>query len=261
MIQSVQRATDILSLFSPSQPTLGVTQMAALLGLNKATTWGLVTTLEHQRFLQQDSETQKYSLGPKLFELGMVYLGALDVNTKSSRLLHALSSRTGLNSRLGIWDRGTVLVSLLALPKAEDSFSHQIGPRVPAYCSGLGKALLAYLPPEELEDYLQHTELVRHGRNTIVAVETLRADLAETKLRGYAVSQEEMIPGLVAFGAPIFDRRQAVAGAISLSGPPSVLLGKNRESLAEELLRTAAEISQEMGYYIDLGGPQKLARR
>jgi DNA-binding IclR family transcriptional regulator len=248
-IQSVKRATDIISLFSSSQTSLGVTQIAALLGLNKATAWGLVATLEKQGFLKQDPDTQKYSVGSKLFELGMVYVGSLEINAKASRQVHGLASRTGLNARVGIWDGGSVLITLLALPKAEDSLSHQVGPRIPAYCSGVGKALLAYLEQDKLESYLQTTELVRHTRTTIVTPEELLKDLAKTRERGYCISREEMIPGLVALGAPIFGRTRGLVGAASISGSPAVLTGKHLEKVADELLRTAAEISKEMGYY------------
>ena len=249
IIQSVKRATDIISLFSSSQTSLGVTQIAASLGLNKATVWGLVTTLEQQGFLQQNPDTLKYGVGPKLFELGMVYVGSLEINAKASRLVHGLASRTGLNARIGIWDGGGVLITLMALPKTEDSLSHQIGPRVPAYCSGIGKALLAYLEPGELQSYLQETELVRHTRTTIVVLEKLLMDLEETRQRGYSISSEEMIPGLAALGAPIFGKTKQLVGAISISYSPASFSKKNLDKLADDLLGTAAEISQKMGYY------------
>ena len=249
IVQSVKRATDIISLFSSSQPALGITQIATALGLNKATTWGLVTTLEQQGFLQQNQETQKYSVGSKLFELGMVYAGNLEINAKASRQVHALANRTGLNARIGIWDRGAVLITLLALPKAEDSLSQQIGPRVPAYCSAIGKALLAFLEQDEQQEYLRDTELVRHTRTTIVTAEELLDELKKTRERGYSLSLEEMIPGLVALGAPVFGRDKRVVGSISISDPPASLTDEQRDRLGDELLRTAAEISQQMGYY------------
>jgi DNA-binding IclR family transcriptional regulator len=259
IIQSVKRSTDIISLFSSAQPALGITQIAALLNLNKTTVWGLVTTLEQQGFLQQDPATQKYGVGPKLFELGMVYAGSLEINAKASRLVQGLASRTRLNARVGIWDNGSVLITLLALPKAEDSLSHQIGPRVPAYCSGVGKALLAFRTDDEISIYLRDTELVRHTQATIVDSEKLLEDLEKTRERGYAISCEEMIPGLAALGAPIFDRTRRLAGSLSLSSSPAAVSGKLVEPLAEELLRTAAAISQELGYYKDLsaGGEKR----
>jgi len=247
-IQSVQRATDIISLFCKSPGCLGITEIAAALNLNKGTVWGLVTTLERQQFLKQDAATRKYGVGPKLFELGMVYIGGLEINAKGARLTQALSDRTRLDARIGIWDSGSVLITYLAVPRSEDYISHQIGPRVPAYCSGIGKALLANLDPAHLEEYLRTTELARHTRTTIVSQERLRADLDLTRERGYSLSREEMIPGLAALGAPIFGRGRELVGAISVAESPSVLLGRRLERFGYELTCTAADISREMGY-------------
>ena len=254
LIQSVDRAADIISLFSSSRTFLGITEIASALKLNKGTVWGLVTTLEKRGFLQQDQSTRKYTIGPKLYELGMVYVACLEINSKASRLAHRLASRTGLNARIGIWEEGTVLITLLALPRAEDSMSHQIGPRTPAYCSGVGKALLAYLSPDELKTYLKNTPLIRHTPTTLVSPEKLLKDLKKTRERGYAIGRGEMIPGVAALGAPVFGRRQELAGAISISGSPHAVLGDRLEKLADELVRTAAEISREMGYYLQAGG-------
>ncbi len=248
-IQSVKRATDIISLFSSSQAALGITQIAANLGLNKTTAWGLVNTLEQQGFLQQNPETLKYSVGPRLFELGMLYIDNLEINSRATRHVHALASRTRLVARLGIWDRRTVLITLLALPKSEDSLSHQIGPRIPAYCSGIGKALLANLDKDELQSYLKEIELVRHTKATVIDPELLLKELAQVREQGYAVSCEEMIPGLVALGAPVFGKGRRLVGAISISDSPASGFSKHMEKQKEDLLRTATEISQEMGYY------------
>jgi DNA-binding IclR family transcriptional regulator len=249
-IQSVRRATDIISLFCRSPQPLGITEIATALKLNKGTVWGLVTTLEQQRFLQQDPSTRKYGVGPKLFELGMVYVGSLDINAKAARPAQALAARTGLNARIGIWDNGSVLITFLAVPRSEDYLSHQLGPRVPAYCSAIGKALLAYLEPAELKNYVRNLDLVRHTRSTIASREQLRLDLAATRERGYSITREEMIPGLAALGAPVFGRNRTLMGAMSLSETPVKVLGKRLDRLSYELVRTAADISREMGYSV-----------
>jgi DNA-binding IclR family transcriptional regulator len=257
IIQSVNRAADILSLFSSSQTFLGITEIASALKLNKGTVWGLVNTLEQCRFLQQDPDTRKYSVGPKIFELSTVYLSHVEINSKASRPLHRLASRTGLNGRVGIWESDAALITLLALPRSEDSLSHQIGPRVPAYCSGIGKALLAHLETRELEDYLRRVTLVRHTQGTITARDKLCEDLEDTRERGYSIGRAEMIPGVAALGAPIFDRKHRLAGAISISQSPAVVLGRRLKSLAAELLDTAFQISREMGCYQSAGGPER----
>ncbi|MCC7461767.1 MAG: IclR family transcriptional regulator [Gammaproteobacteria bacterium] len=247
-IQSVQRATDIISLFCKAPGRLGITEIATALRLNKGTVWGLVTTLERQQFLQQDAATRKYGVGPRLFELGMVYVGGLEINARAARHAQALADLTRLNARVGIWDHGSVLITFLAVPRSEDLLSHQIGPRVPAYCSAIGKALLANLDAPQQKEYLRDVSLQRHTRTTLTSREALRAELQATRERGYSISREEMIPGLAALGAPIFGRNRALAGAISISEAPRIVLGKRSERLGYELGCTAADISREMGY-------------
>jgi DNA-binding IclR family transcriptional regulator len=141
-----------------------------------------------------------------------------------------------------------VLITFLAVPRSEDQISHQIGPRVPAHCSAIGKALLANLEAAQLKEYLRSAELVRHTRHTIVSRERLRADLDATRERGYSISGEEMIPGLAALGAPVFSRGRALVGALSISESPRIVMGKRLERLSYELVCTAADISREMGY-------------
>jgi len=256
IIQSVDRALGILSLFGSTSTFLGISEIAAAMKLNKGTVWGLVTTLEQDRFLRQDPETHKYTVGPRLFELGMVYASSLEINALASRPVQQLANRTGLNARVGVFEGGMVLTTLMALPKSNDSLSHQIGPRVPAYCSGLGKAMLAYLPPDELKQYLHNTKLVRHTPATIVDAKHLLQDLEKTRERGYSISREEMIPGVVALGTPVFSRKRFLAGAISVSHSSKVLLGDRFEEFVQELLFTASEIARTMGYYLSTDNMQ-----
>lgn len=246
----------ILSLFGSTGTFLGISEIAAAMKLNKGTVWGLVITLEQNGFLRQDQDTRKYTVGPRLFELGMVYSSGLEINAQASRPVQQLANRTSLNARVGVYEGGMVLTTLMALPKSEDSLSHQLGPRVPAYCSGLGKAMLAYLPPDELKEYLHDTKLVRHTPTTIVDLKLLLQDLEKTRERGYSINREEMIPGVAALGTPVFSGKRRLAGAISVSHSSKVLLGKRCEEFAQELLCTASEIARAMGYYMNIDNMQ-----
>jgi DNA-binding IclR family transcriptional regulator len=112
-----------------------------------------VTTLEQQGFLQHDAATQKYSVGPRLFELGLVYVRNLEINVKGAQPAQNIAARTGLITRIGIFDSGSVLITFLAVPRSEDHLSHQIGPRTPACCSAIGKAMIAKFSPTELNAF------------------------------------------------------------------------------------------------------------
>jgi IclR family KDG regulon transcriptional repressor len=224
------------------------------MGLPKGTVQGIVRTLVEGEFLQQDRETRKYRLGYKLYELGTVLSETLEINQKAAGPVHRLAERTDLICRVAIWDRNAALITLDATPKYADSLAQQIGPRVVAYCSAIGRALLAYLEPTDLESYLDHTELVPFTAQTITQRDQLVRELDETRVRGYAVNNQEMAPGRVSIAAPVFQSGGRLAASISLTGSPDRVLGPDFEALLNDLRTTAAEVSRYMGY--NHGAPQ-----
>ena len=248
-IQSVNRAIAMLSLFTYRHPRLGITEISHTLNLSKGTVHGLARTLLRAGFLQQDSETRKYQLGLKLYEIGITLAGNLEINQKAVGPVNKLAKSVSLVSRIAIWDGDSALITLNIDPHSKSLFVHQIGPRIPAYCSSLGKAILAFLDDEELKGYLSQTKLVPYTPKTITQKERLLRELEEIRQRGYSIDQEETTLGLVCIGTPIFGRDRHLEASISLSGNPSRFQRKPLKDLAEKLIKTAGEISQSMGYF------------
>ena len=149
-IQSVDRALRILALFSHRHPVLGVSEISRALELPKGTVHGLVRTLFQQGFLQQDLPTRKYRLGLKIYELGIILAGTLEVNQKAAGPVTQLAKRTQFLCRVAIWDGDSVVITHNVYPRPRAVLPHQIGPRVHAYCSAVGKAGLAFLEKDEL---------------------------------------------------------------------------------------------------------------
>ena len=205
-IQSVDRALRILQLFSHSRPLLGVSDISAALGLPKGTTHGLVRALVGRGFLQQDHDSRKYRLGLSIHELGMMLAGTLEINQKAAEPAHRLARQFQLLSRVAMWDGDSVVVTLNAYPRSRAAVPYQIGPRVRAYCSAIGKAVLAFLDEAELRRYLDRVAMISITGSTITSRERLESDLNETRRRGYAIDREEAVPGLGCVGAPIFER-------------------------------------------------------
>lgn len=248
-VQSVERALKILTLFSHRRPVLGISEISRMMDLPKGTVHGLTRTLVQHGFLNQDEQTRKYRLGLKIHELGIVLSGTLELNQKAAGPCHHLSRRTRLLSRIGIWDGDSVVITLNTHPNPMPVLPHQVGPRIHAYCSAIGKAILAFLGDQALKHYLSRTRLAAFTPATITSRKQLLEDLKDTRARGYSIDREEAVQGLGCIGAPIFDRQASVAGAISLSGPVNQVLGENVEELAGEVLATAAEISRFFGYF------------
>ena len=248
-IQSIQRALDILSLFSQAHPRWGLTEIATATGLAKGTTHNIINTLTRNGFLNQDPETRRYQLGHKLFTLGTIMAGTLEINQKAGGMAHQLAGRTGLICRLAIWDCDAALVTLNAAPHYADSLSHQIGPRVVAYCSAIGRALLAYLEPDALDTYLNNVELVPFTPKTVTDKKRLVEILEQTVAQGYALNHEELIVGQTSVAATIFKNNGSLAASISLSGSSDRVMGSNKASILTDLRRTAIEISRYMGHF------------
>jgi DNA-binding IclR family transcriptional regulator len=247
-IQAVNRAIDILSLFSAARPRLGITEISTATGLPKGTVHGLVRTLVHRGILAQDPETQKYTLGLSILELGTTLAWGLKLHQVGAGPAHRLLETSRLGVRIAIWDQGSALVILNIFHPSQTVSFGAVGPRVPAYCTAVGKAILAWLPDPELSDYLERTPLAPYTLNTITDRARLKQDLAETFHRGFAVDREEYLVRFNCIGAPIFDRTGRPTAAVSVSGEPDLLLGEKRGSMSEQLIGTAKEISRYMGH-------------
>ena len=248
-IQSIYRASRILSLYSFDKPRFGISEISRALNLHKGTVQGLVRTLTAEGFLQQDPETRKYELGFKIYELGVILAGTLEINQKAVHHAQQLAKKTQHLVRIGILDKSSVLVTMDATPEPQPFLSPQLGPRAPLYCTAMGKAILAFLEQHEIDAYLGGVELLPYTMNTMTEKEQLLEELRETRRRGYSINREEHLLLRAAIGAPIFGRKSRLVGSMCLVGDPSYLFGKRMERIVKEVVKTAVQISQLMGCF------------
>lgn len=247
-IQSIERASRLLDLFSVNRTRLGISEISRELDLAKGTVQGLVRTLANEGLLSQDAETRKYQLGAKVYELGAIFGKSLDVNQRARVFANEIAGRQKLIVRIGIWDKGSVLITLTAQARTGSAPAGDFALRVPAYCTGMGKALLAFLDQKELDLYIEQTELNAYTPNTITDKNRLREELELTKTRGYSINREEHWLRRGAIAAPIFGRNNFLVASIAFVGDPARFLGDEKDELITELMETAGEISTLMGY-------------
>src|SRR3954469_11792435 len=147
--QSLERGLAILSSFKSAQPLLGVSDLSRVVGLSRSTTHRYVSTLASLGYLQQDAATRKYRLGPRVLDLGFSAINSMEVRELSAPHLQALSDETGHTVNMAILD-GVDIVYVercrsSASGQREIDLSLHVGSRLPAYCTSMGKVLLAYL--------------------------------------------------------------------------------------------------------------------
>ena len=247
-IQSLERAISILNLFRNTRNSLGISEMAGTLNLAKTTVHGLVSTLEINGFLKKDAATRKYRLGFALFELGSIQAADLEINQRAFYPLRELSNEINRLCRAAIWDRGSVIVTMTVQPQGHEITTRQFGPRLPGYCTALGKAILAHMSESERNAYLSKIDLIAYTPNTINDRQMLAEDLVQTRTRGYSISRMEILPHQAGLGAPVLDISGRAIGAISTNLNVEDLDTDYMTTTAGHLMRTVHQISMDMGY-------------
>lgn len=252
---SLERGLRILSAFSGNRSVLGIADLARAVGLNKSTTYRYVATLTTLEYIQQDPDTKKYFLGPRVVDLGFAAIDSMDLTRVAAPLLQALADDTGFTVSMGLCDGPDVVYvdrrrsgrrSSLAM-----DLNLHVGSRLPAYCTSMGKVLLAYKDPATLRQILDRTDMARRGPKTITNREQLMTALAKVRQSGVAANDEELAPGLRSFAAPVRDRSGEVVAAVNVAvhltiAPTSIEALAGR--LEPGLRRAAAEISRRLGY-------------
>jgi DNA-binding IclR family transcriptional regulator len=246
-IQSIERAAAILRLLSGRTRRLGVVDLAGELGLPKGTVHGLLRTLQHVGFVEQDEETGKYQLGAALLHMGSSYLDGNELRTRALNWSDSLAARTNESVRIGTLHEGQVLIVHHVFRPDDSLQTLDVGALLPAHASALGKILLADHP-------YAAGELVRNGLEaftpaTITEPEALERELERVRKRGWAADIGELVNGEVSCAAPILDRRGVTVGAMGVSGPPDRLLAARqpRGDLVAFVREAARAVSRELG--------------
>jgi DNA-binding IclR family transcriptional regulator len=253
-LSSVANAIRLTKAFSEYEFEMGISALAGRLGLAKSTVHRLATTLVEYDILEQNRESGKYRLGLALFELGTLVRRKMDVASESRQQMSALLEMTGETVQLAVLDHQSVLYIRILESRQQVRMSSTVGARAPAHCTSVGKALLAYQPPEAVKQVIENG-LRRYTANTIVESGVLSEELVGVRARGYAIDDEESEMGLRCVAAPIRDHTGLVAAAISVSAPVQRMTKKNLQTTVPTVVAAADAISRRLGYLPSLGGP------
>ena len=245
-IQSIERAAAILRLLS-GRRRLGVVDLAGELGLPKGTVHGLLRTLQHVGFVEQDPETGKYQLGAALLHMGSSYLDGNELRTRALNWSDSLASRAQEAVRIGTLHDSQVLVVHHVFRPDDSLQTLDVGSLLPAHATALGKALLAHHPYVAAE--LAKQGLPAFTDATICDAERLERELNRVRERGWASEIGELMPAQVSLAAPIMDRSGLTVGAMGIFGPPERLLAARqpRGELLTFVREAARAVSRELG--------------
>lgn len=252
MVQSVNRALEIFEMFQDGTESLGITEIAGRLGISKAATYALVTTLVRKNFLQQNNTSRRYQLGFKLLQLGAMFINQSELGRAASPWAVNLCERWGEAVNISILAADSALIVHRYEPKEPFLLYPQPGSTMPLYCTAAGKILLAYAPEELRKEYVRRAPFPQRTPHTIYKKRDLERELKVVREKGYAEDHEETIIGVACVGAPIRDKAGVVVAAISLTGSKARMEEKGWEDIIRQVKTTAMQISSSLGYRMDM---------
>jgi len=247
MIQSVQRAVQILGVLGSGTPRLGVTEIAERVGLPKPTVHGLLRTLAADDLVAQDPDTGKYSLGPGVLQLGNAYLDGSELRSRSLRWAESLAQRAGEAVWVGTLSGSRVIVLHHVFRPDNTVQILEVGAAIPWHACALGHAIVAHLPAAQRTQALTADLAPLTGRTKTTRAALSRA-LGQVLQRGYAIEDQEATVGDAGIAAPILARDGVVVGAICVVGAANRLLARDaREEFIRLVTEAARAVSRDLG--------------
>jgi IclR family transcriptional regulator, pca regulon regulatory protein len=248
-VTSLSRGLQILECFTSTRPRLSQSDVQVLTGAPKSTVFRLLRTLVGLSYLKYDPEAKKYYLGPKVLSLGFTVLQSLEAREIARPYLERLAREFKRSVHLTMPDKGEiVLVDKIKVPGLRD-FSIGIGSRVPIYNTACGKAVLAFLSPENLRKVLGQ---VRQDSATARFIgskgQKLASSLAEVRKQGYAIDDQEVTRGIRVIAVPVFSSEGTTFALEVVVPPEEVSISELRRNYAPRLISVSKELSEALGY-------------
>ncbi|WP_336207561.1 IclR family transcriptional regulator domain-containing protein [Nonomuraea sp. LPB2021202275-12-8] len=245
-VQSLARGLAVIRAFSATAPRLTLSDVARETGLTRAAARRFLLTLVDLGYVRSDGRL--FALTPRVLELGYAYLSSLSLPEVSDPHLERLAAEVHESASVAVLDGEEVVYVARVATARIMRVTINIGTRFPAYCTSMGRVLLAALPPDELDAHLERADLSRLTSRTITLPSALRAELDRVRTRGWAMVDQELEEGLRSLAVPIRDRTGATVAAVNVSTHASrTTLQQARRDLLPPLLATAARIETDLG--------------
>jgi len=243
-VQSLDRGLAVIRAFDAEHPELTLSEVARTTGLTRAAARRFLLTLVELGYVRTDGRL--FTLRPKILELGYAYLSSLSLPEIALPHLEQLVERVHESTSVSVLDGDEVVYVARVPTKRIMTVSISVGTRFPAYATSMGRVLLAWRSAEWLDGYLASARLKALTAHTLADSESLRAELAAVRERGWAMADQELEEGLRSVAAPIRDQSGQVAAAINVATNVSRTSADELiERIVPQLLATARLIEQD----------------
>ncbi len=243
---SLARGLLVIQAFTPQTPHMTISQLAAKTGLSRAAVRRCLYTLSKLGFAGVE-EGSRYALRPRMLQLSNTYAASNPLSKAAQPILERMTTALHESFSVATLDGEDIVYIARSSSSRVMSDDLHIGSRLPAYCTSMGRVLLSFLPPEQLEHYLAHVKLVTYTARTVSSTDKLRVVLRNVRRQGYALVDQEYEIGLRSLAVPIYSSTGRVTATLNLSGSSPRMPVYEMQSRFLPHLRTAAA---ELGAFL-----------
>lgn len=242
-VQSFARGLQVIRSFSATAPRQTLSEVAAATGLTRAGARRILLTLQALGYVETDGK--RFGLTARILELGFAYLSSMPIWNRAEPVMEALVEQVKESCSAAVLD-GTDIVYVLRVQTHKIMrINLAVGTRLPAYCTSLGRMLLADLEDVVVRERLDASERTAFTRHTVTDVDTLVAKVAQARRQGWCLMNQELEEGLISIAAPVTDRSGRTVAALNISGQANRTPAKMmQETMLPALRAAAAEISR-----------------
>jgi IclR family pca regulon transcriptional regulator len=245
-VQSFARGLEVIRSFSASAPRQTLSEVAQRTGLTRAGARRILLTLQTLGYVESDGKL--FALTPRILDLGFAYLSSMPIWNVAEPVMEDLVEQVKESCSAGVLEGTDIVYVLRVSTRKIMRNSLGVGSRLPAYCTSLGRMLLAGLPDDEVLALLRASPLEARTRHTITEADALLAKVQQARRQGWCLVNQELEEGLVSMAAPIVDRTGATIAALNISGqanrtPPRQM----QETMLPALREAAREVSRRLG--------------
>jgi IclR family pca regulon transcriptional regulator len=243
-VASLEKGLLVIEAFDASRPRLTLSDVAKLTGITRAASRRYLLTLTKLNYAEFDG--RYFSLTPRILRLGYAYLSSASLSAQVQPFLERISEETGESSSAAILDGDDIVYIARSATRRIMSIGLGVGSRLPAHCTALGRAILAYQPEDGLNAYLQRVRLEARTPKTITDKSAFQAALDSIRSQGYAIVNEELEYGLRSIAVPVVQKNGRVTIALNLSAQAGRISAEEMEGRFLPLLRSASETLRYM---------------
>jgi IclR family pca regulon transcriptional regulator len=244
-VASLEKGLLVIEAFDANRPRLTLSDVAKLTGITRAAARRYLLTLTKLNYA--DFDGRYFSLSPRILRLGYAYLSSTSLSTRVQPFLEQISEATGESSSAAILDGDDIVYIARSATRRIMSIGLGVGSRLPAYCTSLGRAILAHLPDDAIEAYLQRVSLEARTPKTVTDKSEFRAVLEATRSQGYALVNEELEFGLRSIAVPVIQKNGQVTIALNLSAQAGRI---SAEDMKERFLPSLSAASESLRYML-----------